>query len=206
MRLPKKLAITGVVILLLAMGLPVSYLTWPARTPMPVTIDKAAIQSLQQLQSHKGGTAEDNWQGARWLLVFFGFTHCADICPATLSRITQVLDQLGDSAERLQPIFITLDPLRDTPEQLVAYISFFDERILGLTGTEKQIQRVTDAWGVYSRRVPINDSYLLDHSTALYLLGPDRQLAKLFSGQMDSNSMASEIALLLRDQDQGNLW
>lgn len=203
--LPAKQLVTLTVgILLLATGLPVSYLAWPARTPAPVKIDNAALQSLEQLQQHGGNQAMASWQGERWALVFFGLTHCADICPATLSRIAKVLDQLGDAAEYLQPIFITLDPQRDTPEQLAAYVSFFDERILGLVGTVEQTQRVANAWGVYSQRVPSNGGYLLDHSTTLYLLGPDGKLNRRFSGRMDSDSMAREIALLLRDRDQGS--
>lgn len=199
MMLRKQLMILGVGILLLVAGLPVAYLAWPARAPVAVTIDDAALQSLGQLQDYSGKRIADDWQAERWALVFFGFTHCADICPATLSRITQVLDQLGDGAEQLQPIFITLDPQRDTPEQLAAYLNFFDERILGLTGTAAQIQKVTDAWGVYSRRVPLNGSYMLDHSTTLFLLEPGGALNQRFSGQMDSDSMAREIAALLSD-------
>lgn len=199
MMLRKQLMILGIGILLLLAALPIAYLTWPARTPVAVTIDETALQSLGQLQNDSGKRVADDWQGQRWALIFFGFTHCADICPATLSHISQVLDQLGDTAEQLQPIFITLDPQRDTPEQLAAYLSFFDERILGLTGTTEQIRQVADAWGVYSRRVPLNDTYMLDHSTTLFLLEPGGDLNQRFSGQMDSDSMAREIAALLND-------
>ena len=197
--LRKQLMILAAGIFLLAAGLPVAYLAWPARTPVPVSIDSAALQSVGQLQDHNGKPVADSWHEERWALIFFGFTHCADICPATLSRITQVLDQLGGAAEQLQPVFITLDPQRDTPEQLAAYISFFDERILGLTGTAEQIQQVADTWGVYSRRVPLNGSYMLDHSTTLFLLEPGGDLNQRFSGQMDSHNMAREIATLLRN-------
>lgn len=196
MVLRKRLRMLGAGLLLLAAGLPVSYLAWPARTPPPAGIDSAALQSMKQLQSHVGGAA-DEWQGERWALVFFGFTHCADVCPATLSRIADVLDRLGEHAGQVQPVFITLDPERDTAEQLAAYIGFFDKRILGLTGTPEQIQSVVDAWGVYSRRVPVNGTYMLDHSTSLFLLQPDGELAKRFSGQNSNADMADEIAMLL---------
>lgn len=197
--LRKQLMVLGIGILVLLAALPVAYLAWPARTPVAVTIDEAALQGLGQLQDHSGKRLAADWQAERWALIFFGFTHCADICPATLSHISQVLDQLGDGAEQLQPVFITLDPQRDTPEQLAAYLGFFDERLLGLTGTTAQIQQVADAWGVYSRRVPLNDTYMLDHSTTLFLLEPGGVLNQRFSGQMDSDSMAREIAALLSD-------
>ena len=202
MTLRKQLTVLGLGLLLLAAGLPVAYLSWPARTP-PDVLDSAAVDSLEHLQSHTGAPA-DAWLGQRAALVFFGFTHCADICPATLSHISQVMDHLGGRADRLQPLFVTLDPQRDTPEQLAAYIRFFDERILGLTGTPAQLQAVVDAWGIHSRRVPVNGSYMLDHSTSLFLLGSDGQLIKRFSGQEDSDSMAGEIALLLTDVDSGS--
>lgn len=196
MALRKQLTILGIALGLLMLGLPISYTAWPARTPPPVALDSDALHHLGQLQSHTG-VAADDWLGERWALVFFGFTHCADVCPATLSRIAAVLEELGDHTGQLQPIFITLDPERDTPELLASYITFFDKRILGLTGTPEQIDQLADAWGIYSRRVPINDSYLLDHSTSLFLLAPDGALAKRFSGEADSGSMADEIAQLL---------
>lgn len=196
MALRKRLMMLGIGLLLLAAGLPVSYLAWPARTPPPVTIDSEAIRSLGQLQSHAGGSGSD-WQGERWALIFFGLTRCADVCPATLSRMASVLDSLGDQAEQIQPIFITLDPEQDTAEQLAAYISFFDERILGLTGTQMQVAAVAEAWGVYWRRVPVGGSYMLDHSTSLFLLRPDGQLAQRFSGQQSGNELVAELERLL---------
>lgn len=195
MALRKRLMMLGIGLLLLAAGLPVSYLAWPARTPPPVTIDSEAIQSLGQLQSHAG--ASRDWRGERWALVFFGFTRCADVCPATLSRMASVFDALGDQAEQIQPLFITLDPEHDTAEQLAAYISFFDERILGLTGTPAQVAAVADAWGVYWRRVPVEDSYMLDHSTTLFLLRPNGELAQRFPGQLSSNELVAELEQLL---------
>ena len=194
MALSRPVWIVAVSIVLLLLALPVSWRVWPARTPAAVMIDQAAIESLGQLRDQYGNPAADSLQGRAWPLVFFGFTHCADICPATLSRVAQVLDHLGEDADQLQPIFVTLDPQRDTPEHLAAYLAFFDERILGLSGTIDQVEQVTDAWGVYSRRVPTHGSYMLDHSTGIYLLSPDGQLRRRFSGNEDAQSMASEIA------------
>ena len=195
MALPRPVWIVVVSIMLLLAALPVSWRLWPARSPAAVTIDHSAVQHLGQLQDQYGNRAADSLQGQSWSLVLFGFTHCADICPATLSRVAQVLAHLGEDAERLQPVFVTLDPERDTPAHLAAYLAFFDERILGLSGTDEQTQQVANAWGVYSRRVPTRNSYMLDHSTGVYLLSPEGQLRRRFSGNEDAQSLASEIAV-----------
>ena len=194
MVLPRAVWIVAISIALLLVALPVSWRVWPARSPTSVSIDQASLRSLSQLQDQHGNPAANSLQGPAWPLVFFGFTHCADICPATLSRVAQVLEHLGDDAGQLQPVFITLDPQRDTPEHLAAYLGFFDERILGLSGTVEQVGQVADAWGVYSRRVPTDGGYMLDHSTTVFLLSPDGQLRQRFSGRVDDVRMAREIA------------
>lgn len=195
MALSRPVWIVALSIVLLLLALPVSWRVWPVRTPAAVTIDQAAVERLRQLQDPYGNPAADSLQGRAWPLVFFGFTRCADICPATLSHVARVLDHLGEDASQLQPVFITLDPQRDTPEHLASYLAFFDERILGLSGTVGQTQQVADAWGVYSRRVPSNGSYMLDHSTTVFLLTPDGQLRRRFSGGVDALRMAREIAV-----------
>lgn len=196
MVLRKQLSALGIGLLLLAAGLPVAYFAWPAPTPPLTTIHSDAVLSLGRLQTHTGESPV-GWQGERWALVFFGFTRCADICPATLSRLAGVLEGLGERAGLIQPLFITLDPQHDTPEQLAEYTQFFDPRILGLTGTPAQVAEVAEAWGVYWRRVPMGESYMLDHSTTLFLLRPDGELAARFSGQLDSDELAGELEQLL---------
>lgn len=190
----RPLWISAVSIALLLMALPISWQVWPARTPAAITIDQTAIQRLGQLQDQHGNSAAASLGERGWALIFFGFTHCADICPATLSRMVQIFDELGGGAEQLQPIFVTLDPQRDTSEHLASYLAFFDERLLGLRGTAQQTQQVADAWGIYARRVPTSDSYMLDHSTTVFLLAPDGQVRQRFSGREDARHLAREIA------------
>lgn len=195
MGLSRSLWVTGIGLLVLSLALPVSWYAWPARTPaMSMNIDRQAWEVLTRLQDQHGRPAADSLTGDRWTLVFFGFTHCADICPATLGQLNQAMQQLGGEAARLQPVFVTLDPERDTPEHLARYLEFFDERLLGLTGTPEQIEQVAEAWGIYSRRVPTGDSYMLDHSTTLFLLTPDGELSRRLSGQAPGRSLAEDIA------------
>lgn len=122
-----------------------------------------------------------SWPG-RWLLVYFGYTYCPDICPTELQAIAATLDLLGPLASRVVPLFITIDPDRDTPAHLADYVKLFDDRIVGLTGTPRQIADVAKAYRVYYAKVTPKDSttYLMDHSSFIYLMGPDGTLRALF--------------------------
>lgn len=182
-------------IFVLAAGLPIAYLSWPARTPASIAIAQApSVGGAFTLQDHAGRTVTEQTFPGQWTLMFFGYTHCPDVCPTTLSTVAAVLDTLGDQADHLQPLFVTLDPARDTPAILADYTAHFDERILGLTGTPEQIESMSEAYRVYAKQVPQGDSYTLDHSAVIYLMGPDGRLVSHFSQQMDADAMARDIA------------
>ena len=182
-------------ILVLVAGLPVAYQAWPARTPASVAIAQApSVGGPFKLPDPGGRTITEKSFPGRWSLMFFGFTHCPDVCPTTLTKVTTLLGTLGEQAKHVQPLFITLDPERDTREILADYTDHFDERILGLTGTPEQIESISAAYHVYSRKVPLGDSYTLDHSAVMYLIGPDGQLVSHFTQQMDADAMARDIA------------
>lgn len=116
------------------------------------------------------------------MLIFFGFTHCPDVCPTELSTLATAMDQLGPDAARVQPLFITVDPERDTPEKLADYVGLFHPALAGLTGTPAQIAQVAKAYRVYYAKVtpPGASDYLMDHSAFVYLLGPDGALRGMF--------------------------
>lgn len=181
-------------VLLLLAALPLSYQLWPAPVPVAAAvgsdIDARALYGLQD--EHGQPLAEQAFAG-RWLLVFFGFTRCADICPTTLVHMARVLDGLGEQAAQVQPLFISLDPERDTPQVMASYTAFFDTRIRGLTGSPEQIRQVADAYGVYAEKVPMGDTYLLDHTGSIYLVAPGGMLAELFSQQAPVDSMVQGI-------------
>jgi protein SCO1/2 len=102
--------------------------------------------------------------------IFFGFTYCPEVCPTTLAEITAWLNALGPDADKLNVVFVSVDPERDTPEQLKLYLSNFDHRIRGFTGTPEAIARTAKAYRVYYRKVPMDGGgYTLDHSSAIYL-------------------------------------
>jgi len=146
-----------------------------------------------------GRTVTDVDFRGSYMLVFFGFTRCPDLCPTTLQRVAEVLDRLGDAAQAIQPIFITLDPERDDPATLAAYVAHFHPRLIGLGGSPEQVAAAAAAYRVYWAKVPLDGSpegdYTIDHSGYLYLMGPDGQFVDHFSHQ----GSADEIAQRLRD-------
>lgn len=190
-------------VLLLA-ALPLSYQLWPARIPVAAAVDAGTpIGGPFELRDQQGRAVSQESFDGRWLLVFFGFTRCADICPTTLMHVAKVLDGLGEQSARLQPLFISLDPERDTPEVLAAYTGFFDERILGLTGTAEQIRQVADAYAVYFKKVPMGDTYMLDHSGSIFLMSPKGDLVSLISLQTPTADTVRTISMALADSRDG---
>ncbi len=126
------------------------------------------------LTDHTGKrVTQADFTGKPWL-VFFGFTHCPDICPTKLSEITTVLNELGTQADDLEVLFVSVDPERDTPEVLAEYIDYFHPNITGLTGTLEEVADVAKAFRAYYKKVPLDDGdYTVDHSAVVYLF--DRQ-------------------------------
>jgi len=137
---------------------------------------------------------EASWPG-RWMLIYFGYTFCPDVCPTELQTMAAALDALGPLAARVVPLFITIDPERDTPAQMGEYVKLFDERLIGLSGTPQQIAAVARAYRVYYARVTPKDStaYLMDHSSFMYLMGPDGTLRMLFRPDMSAWDLAKAI-------------
>lgn len=136
----------------------------------------------------------------RFLLIYFGFTYCPDVCPTELGTMAAALDTMGPAGERVTPILITIDPERDTPAQLADYVSRFHPRMLGLTGTPQQIAQVARAYRVYYAKVRPRDSgdYLMDHSSFTYFVGPDGRVRQLFRPEMSPEAMGRAMLAQLR--------
>src|SRR5262245_40022585 len=136
----------------------------------------------------------------RYMLVFFGFTHCPDICPAELQVMAQTLDQLGDKAKTVVPIFITLDPERDTPEAMANYVKSFGGNFVGLTGSPEQIAATAKAYRVAYSKVENKGSpgdYSVDHSALVYLMDPEGRYVTHFSYGLSADQMAEKLGKLL---------
>jgi protein SCO1/2 len=149
------------------------------------------------LQTHAGRTVTDQDFRGLVLLVFFGFTHCPDVCPVSLQTVAQVVDLLGADAARMQPLFVTLDPERDGSETLRDYVSAFHPRLIGLTGPRAMIERVAAAYRVKHERVEIkgrdSNDYTIDHTASLFLIGPSGEYIRRFSHGLPPEEVAKEV-------------
>jgi protein SCO1 len=140
-----------------------------------------------------------NFRG-RYMLIFFGFTHCPDICPAELQVIAQALEQLGDKAKKVVPVFVTLDPERDTPEAMANYVKSFGPNFVGLTGSPEAIAAAAKAYRVAYSKVENKDSagdYSVDHSALAYLMDPEGRYVTHFSYGLSTDQMAEKLEKLL---------
>jgi protein SCO1/2 len=153
------------------------------------------------LAAAKGRTVSDQEFRGKWLLVYFGYTHCPDVCPTTLLEIAQTLKQLGPLAAEVVPFFITIDPERDTPEAVSEFAEAFDPRIVGLSGTPAQIASVAKEYRVYYKKVEQpgmkSEDYLMEHSAFVYLMGPSGAYVTLFSPRQGQGP--DQMAVRLRD-------
>ena len=152
-----------------------------------------------ELQDTKGGTVSSTDLRGRWVLVFFGYTSCPDLCPTVLLEIARTLAQLGPLAERVQPIFVSVDPQRDTPKVLREYVNDFDERILPLTGTPEQLDRAAKSFGVEFFKIPGSapSDYTIAHSAIITLLGPEGGVVMRMSTDVSADQLASKLIKLI---------
>ena len=133
----------------------------------------------------------------QWSLLFFGYTHCPDICPMTLATLKQVHQLLGDKNKNIQYVFVTVDPERDTPELLGSYVGYFSADFLGVGGPHSELDKLTRALGVYYRvdKNPAGN-YQVDHSAAVFLVDPQARLRGLFSSPQNAQHMAANLSRL----------
>ena len=151
----------------------------------------------------KGRAVSDQDFPGRFQLISFGYTFCPDICPTTLAEMSLIMDKLGKLGERLQPLFVTVDPERDTPEVLRRYTDFFHPRIIGLTGSPELVRRVADHFKVrYEKHLEPGaeaGKYSVDHSAGMYLLGPDGRFITKFAYATPHQEITERIRALMRE-------
>ena len=132
--------------------------------------------------------------GGKYQLVYFGYTFCPDVCPTTLALVAAALDKLGADQDRIVPVFITIDPARDKPEVLKKYLASFGPRFVGLTGSDEQIAAVEKEFRVYAKKQPLaGGSYGMDHSSVLYLMGPDGKLVSFYDDVTQPEVLAKAL-------------
>ena len=157
---------------------------------------KAAVGGPFSLVDQTGKATTDKDFAGRYMLVFFGYTNCPDICPAGLQVMSAALDKLGHRGDDIEPIFITLDPAQDTPQKLSAYIKSFTPRLIALTGSEGEITATAKAYRVFYQKVPDEQDpkrYNIDHSAIFYLMNKDGSLLAPIPHTTDVNELALAI-------------
>ena len=163
-----------------------------------------AAQQLPQIGGHfalstpDGRRVTDTTFRGKWLLVYFGYTSCPDVCPTTLSAMALALDKLGPLANKIQPVFITVDPERDTAEIVGEYVKDFDPRFVGLVGSPQEIGTAAEQFHVYYRvRQLGNNEYVVDHSSFIYLIDPNGAFVRLLTGDLPGHQLADALRKLM---------
>jgi len=146
------------------------------------------------IDEHGQPVTERDFAG-RWMLVYFGYTFCPDVCPTELGVMATAMDAMGAAGDQVVPVFISVDPERDTPEHLADYVSRFHPRMRGLTGSAEQVAEVARRYRVYYARVqrPEMTDYLMDHSSFIYLVGPEGRVRSLFRPGTEPEAIAAAV-------------
>jgi cytochrome oxidase Cu insertion factor (SCO1/SenC/PrrC family) len=185
----------------LVLALIAGYFIWHASDNLPalgrdVETGSAAIGGPFTLTDQNGVKRSSADFHGKFMLIYFGYSYCPDVCPTTMALMADALDKLGPKGDAIVPVFITIDPERDTPAKLKPYVAAFGPRFVGLTGDLKTIRKVADLYRVYIKKQPLeNGNYAMDHSSVIYLMGPDGK----FVGYWDDTSVGPDkLAAALR--------
>ncbi len=155
---------------------------------------QASIGGPFSLIDQNGQTKSDKDFAGRYMLVYFGYTNCPDVCPTTLSVIARAMDKLGAQGKQIVPIFITVDPARDTPAVLKHYLGIFGPEFAGLTGPMPSIALVAKEYHVYYKKhEPVNGMYAVDHSNVIYLMGPDGNFIADYDETLGPDGLAKAL-------------
>ena len=158
-----------------------------------------AIGGPFTLTASDGRTVTDQTYRGKWLLIYFGYTSCPDDCPTALNNMGVALDRLGAEAASLQPVFITIDPKRDTQEALAEYLKSFDPHIVALTGAEEQIAAILKEYHIYVEAQPGGDKdYLVNHSSFFYLVNPDGKFVNIVPGAVSGEELADRVRQMMQ--------
>lgn len=187
-----------IVLFLAAVALGVAALASVALIVLPgrgvMAPQPASVGGPFRLVNHEGKPFSDADLAGQPYLVFFGFTHCPDVCPTTLFEISETLHRLGPAAGNVRALFISIDPERDTPETLKRYLSSFHSRIVGLTGTPEEIEAVVKSYRAYARKVPVDGGgYTMDHTAFVYLFDREGRFVAPFNLRRGVDAAAADL-------------
>ncbi len=191
--------IVALVLVLLALGGAVIAMTLTRnRGLQEAALSSPSIGGPFTLVAPDGKTVTDQTYRGKWLFIYFGYTFCPDACPTALNNISVALEKLGAEADKIQPLFITVDPKRDTPQVMGDYLKSFDPRIVGLTGSQAQTDGVAKAYRVYvAPQENGGDDYAVDHSAYFYLMDPRGKFVNVIAGDVPGDQMADKLRKMM---------
>ena len=190
-RLSRPVVIIAAFALSLAVGL--LLMTWLMGDLRKVATP-AAIGGPFQLADQSGQPVTENNLKGRPSLIFFGFTHCPDVCPTSLFEISEVLRAMGKDAGKVNAFFVSVDPERDTQGAMKDYLSSFDPHLKGLTGDPEEVSKVLTAYRVYAKKVPLKDGdYTMDHTALIYLMDRDGKFVAPFNVNRKPEEAAADL-------------
>ncbi|MGE0752309.1 MAG: SCO family protein [Variibacter sp.] len=164
----------------------------------PSAVTPSAVGGAFKLTDQNGATVTDADLKGKPFLVFFGFTHCPDVCPTTLFEVSEVMRALGPKADGVRALFVTVDPDRDTPKALKDYLSSFDPHLIGLTGDQAAIDQISKAYRVYAKKVPTKDGdYTMDHTALVYLMDKQGHFVAPFNLKRKPEEAAADLSRYL---------
>jgi len=155
-----------------------------------------------ELLDHNNNVFDNAALEQRWSFLFFGYTHCPDVCPTTLSVLNSVAHRLQDTAEDIRFIFVTVDPERDTPEQLARYVTYFNGDFIGVTGSTEGLEQLTKQLGIMYMKVEQEAgaaNYLMDHTAGVFLFDPDGRYHAVFTPPLSAENIAANFRMMLQD-------
>ncbi len=174
--------------------------TRPAQGPVIMLTEAADIGGPFRLMDHTGKRVTEADFKGRFMLLFFGYTFCPDVCPAELQTMGRAMDRLAAKGDNIVPVFISVDPERDKPAVLKRYVAAFHPRMVGLTGSAAEVKAAAKAYKVYYRKAPGakpgDTKILMDHTSFIYLVGPDGKVVALIRGGTRPEVLAKELARL----------
>ena len=182
--------VAGIALIALATAL-----IWKAERVSPASAP-SAIGGPFHLTNQSGTQVDERILKGKWSAVYFGYTSCPDVCPTTLTDLAQAIDDVGARARKLQVLFISVDPERDTPSRLAAYLSIasFPKGMIGLTGTADQVAAAARAYRVYYKKAGEGAAYSVDHTSVVYLMDPDGRFSRPLSVEGPPAAVAKQIA------------
>lgn len=159
-----------------------------------VSVGKTTVGGPYALTDQDGRPRSSADFRGRFQLIYFGYSFCPDVCPTTLAVMSDALDKMGADANRIVPIFITVDPARDTAKVMKQYVAAFGPRFVGLTGSQAALDKVEEEFRVYARKQPLEGrTYAMDHSSVVYLMGPDGRLVKYYNDPLSPDQLAKDL-------------